>query len=100
MINTVFVHIHKWYIPLLWHGLLVFDSIDQQFAFYVVSLYEFYILDFFFFFLWVISNLMIDVANLSLIYLQKYVMANREDDVGKKSNIAKLGLAILDCLEF
>ena len=43
---------------------------------------------------------MIDVAKLSLIYLQKYVMANREDDVGKKSNIAKLGLAILDCLEF
>ena len=27
---------------------------------------------------------MIDVANLSLIYLQKYVMANREDDVGKR----------------
>ena len=43
---------------------------------------------------------MIDVANLSLIYLQKYVMANREDDVGKKSNIAKLGLAVLDYFEF
>ena len=27
---------------------------------------------------------MIDVANLSLIYLQTYLMANREDDVGKK----------------
>ena len=32
---------------------------------------------------------MIDVANLSLIYLQKYVMANREDDVGKRGIINK-----------
>ena len=27
---------------------------------------------------------MIDVANLSLIYLQTYHMANREDDIGKR----------------
>ena len=27
---------------------------------------------------------MIDVANLSLIYLQTYLMANREDDIGKR----------------
>ena len=58
--------------------------LDIIFYLVQVSLCEFYILDKATIFFWVISNLMIDVANLSLIYLQKYVMANREDDVGKR----------------